>query len=166
MSNAGRLIIMLLIVLPVYYVFWLVFVGTFSAHELEAGIIATLLAGAGTAVIDVQYPSRFAPSLSEVLSFWRLPAYWISGTCSILKVAALDFAGAKRAKSLFITVPFAAGKLHNEHDVARRVLAVTYTTTTPDSIVLGINVAQQKMLVHQFERTPTPETTKALGALA
>jgi multisubunit Na+/H+ antiporter MnhE subunit len=166
MGKHSRLALMIAIITPVVYVFWILFVGTFSAHELEIGIIATLLAVAGTVVIDVQYPSRFAPSLRELLTAWRLPAYWISGTFSILKVAALDSIGAKRAKSLFIAVPFAGGKLHDERDVARRVLAVTYTTTSPDSIVLGINVSQQKLLVHKFERTPTAQITKALGAQA
>jgi len=166
MSYVGRLAVMVSVALPVYFVFWMVFVGSFAAHELEIGIIATLLAAAGTAIIDVQYPSRFAPSLSESLSCWRLPWYFIRGACEILQVAALDFLGIRRAESLFLVVPFDTGKLHDERAIARRVLAVSYTTMTPNSVVLGINIAGRKMLVHQFERTASNQMTKSLGAQA
>jgi multisubunit Na+/H+ antiporter MnhE subunit len=166
MSYGGKLAVMVSIALPISYVFWIVFVGTFSAHELEVGIIAALLAVAGTAVIDVQYPSRFAPSIGELLACWRLPWYLVSGTWEILRVAAMDFFGIRRAQSLFLVVPFDSGKLNDERAVARRVLAVSYTTMTPNSVVLGINVAGQKLLVHQFERTPMSRMTRSLGAQA
>ena len=166
MRYAGRLATMCGIAVPVYYVFWMVFVGTFSGHELEVGIIAALLAVAGTAVIDVQYPSRFAPSIRELLACWRLPWYLVSGTWEILKIAALDLFGVRRAQSLFLAVPFNTGGLKNERAVARRVLATSYTTMTPNSVVLGINVAGRKMLVHQFQRTASSKMTKSLGAQA
>ena len=131
---------------------------------MEVGIIATLLATAGTAVIDLQYPSRFAPSLGELLSWWRLPWYLLSGTWEIMKVAITDLLGTDPAESLFRVSPFAAGKKNDERAVARRVLAVTYTTVAPNFIILGINCSDQKMLFHQIKRSSVPKMTQRLGA--
>jgi len=164
MDRRGKLAAMIGIALPVFYVFWLLFVGAFSAHELEIGIIATVVATAGTAIIDVQYPSRFVPSLGELLSFWRLPWYLLSGTWEIMKVAVTDLLGTDPAESLFRVSPFAAGKKDDERAVARRVLAVTYTTVAPNFIVLGINSSDQKLLFHQIKRSSVPKMTQRLGA--
>jgi hypothetical protein len=143
---------------------WIIFVGTFSFHELLVGIIATLLATAGLCIIAIQYPARFAPSISELLSFWRLPWYLVSGTWEIMKVAGLDWAGIDRAKSLFRVASFDAGKKDDPRAVARRVLAVTYTTAAPNFIVLGINASNQELLFHQIERSAVPKMVIDLGA--
>ncbi len=164
MSNTRKLSLVIAIALPVFYGFWIVFVGTFSAHELEVGILATLLAVAGTAVIDVQYPSRFEPSIRELLACWRLPWYLISGTWEIMKVAVTDLLGVSAAKSLFRVVPFDAGRKDDPRAVARRVLAATYTTIAPNFILLGINPSDQKLLFHQIERSSVPKMTQELGA--
>jgi multisubunit Na+/H+ antiporter MnhE subunit len=164
MKGRGKLAVVIAIALPLFYVFWLVFVGTFSAHELEIGIVATMLATAGTVVIDVQYPSRFVPSVGELLSVWRLPWYLLSGTVQILMVALRDLFGTP-APSLFRVVRFHAGA-RDERAVARRVLAVGYTTMTPTSIVLGINSNDQKLLVHELQRNPVSKMAKQLGARA
>ncbi len=79
-------------------------------------------------------------------------------------VAAKDLLGIKGARSLFRIVPFDAGKKDNPRAVARRVLAVVYTTMTPSTIVLGVNSNDHKMLLHQLEPSPVPKMTKYLGA--
>jgi multisubunit Na+/H+ antiporter MnhE subunit len=152
--------------LPAYYLLWLVFVGTFSLHELLVGIIATFLAAVGMLVTTVQYPARFSPSARDLLACWRLPWYLLSGTGEVLMVAARDCVGGKRAQSLFRVSPFRAGSRENPHAAARRALAVTYTTVAPNFIVLGINASNQKMLFHQIERSSVPKMTEQLGAEA
>jgi len=164
MSRYGKLAVMIAIALPVACLFWIVLVGTFSAHELEVGILATLLAATGTAAIELQYPSHFTPSLRELLACWRLPGYLLAGTWEIMKIAAADLLGIRHAESWFRALPFAAGKKNDERAVARRVLAVTYSTATPTSIVLGINTNEQKLLVHELRRSPVSQMLKALGA--
>jgi multisubunit Na+/H+ antiporter MnhE subunit len=163
MSKNRKLAAMIAIAMPVFYLFWLIFVGSFSAHELEIGIIAAVLAVAGTTIIEVQYPSCFAPNVGELLAVWRLPWYLITGTWQIWKVAMLDVLGTP-AKSLFRLVPFDAGDKDDERAVARRVLAVAYTTMTPNSVVLGINTNCQEMLVHEFEPNPVSKMMRRLGA--
>ena len=133
-------------------------------HELLVGIVATVLAVLGMCVIDVQYPARFAPSIAELLSLWRLPWYLLSGTWEVLKVAATDLTGAEKAESLFRVVHFDAGSKEGPRAVARRVLAVTYTTMAPNFIVLGINCNTDELLFHQIKRSSVPKMTQSLGA--
>lgn len=142
----------------------MVFVGTFAIHELLIGMVATLLTVTGVIVVELHYPSRFSPSFAEILSCWRIPWYLLSGTAEIVLVAAKDLLRIKPAQSLFRLAEFDAGSLEDPHDTARRVLAVVYTTTAPNFIILGINSSDQKLLFHQIERSPVPKMTKELGA--
>jgi multisubunit Na+/H+ antiporter MnhE subunit len=152
--------------LPAFYVCWIIFVGSFSLHELLVGIIGAALAAIGLLVIDLRYPARFSPTIGELFSLWRMPWYLVSGTWEILKVSLKDLLGIEAAKSLFRVVPFDAGTKDDRRAVARRVLAVTYTTVAPNFIVLGINVNSQMMLFHQIERSSPSKMTKYLGARA
>jgi multisubunit Na+/H+ antiporter MnhE subunit len=150
--------------LPFFYLLWLLFVGTFSRHELLVGVAAAALAVSGLLVIESYYPAHFSPTLGELLSLWRCPWYLISGTWEITAVAAKDLLGIERAKSLFRMVPFEAGTKDDPHATARRVLAVVYTTVAPNFIVLGINSSDKKLLFHQIQRSSVPQMTQELGA--
>jgi multisubunit Na+/H+ antiporter MnhE subunit len=152
--------------LPIFYVFWIIFVGTLAIHELLLGVIATLAATLGLFIINRQYPAKFSPTLREVLSLWYVPWYLVSDTWKIIAVAGKDLLGIKRAQSLFRTVQFDAGTKDDTSAVARRVLAVVYTTMTPGTVVLGINVSDQKMLLHELVSSPLPKMTRDLGARA
>jgi len=152
--------------LPIFYVLWIAYVGTFAVHELLLGVIATLIATLGLFIINRRYPAKFSPSFHELLSLWCVPWYLVSDTWKIIAVAGKDLVGAKRAASLFRTVRFDAGTKDDPHAVARRVLAVVYTTITPNTIVLGINASDQKMLLHELVSSPLPKMTRDLGAQA
>lgn len=166
LSNVRSVLTLAGLSLPIFYLFWLIFVGTFSSHESLIGIIAAALGSAGLAVVNAYDPSRFCPTLMELLSLWRLPWYLISGTWEIAVVAAKDLLGIQRAKSLFRVVDFEAGSKEDPRSTARRVLAVSYTTAAPNFIVLGINTSDQKLLFHQIERSSVPKMTQVLGAQA
>ena len=150
--------------LALSYLAWIIFVGTFSFHELLVGIIGAALATGGMLVVNLQYPARFSPKMGELLTLWRIPWYLLSGSWEIVMVAGKDLLGIKPAESLFRLCGFEAGQTDDPHDVARRVLAVSYTTATPNFIVLGVNTNSRKMLFHQIERSPVPKMTKELGA--
>lgn len=163
-KNARKFVVVSGLTLPLAYLLWIVFVGTFSLHELVIGIIAAVLAVTGMVVVTLQYPGRFSPRLSEVLLFWRLPGAIVAGTWSITMIALKDFTGTKRADSLFRQVPFDAGREEDPHAAARRALAVLYATTTPPTIVLGVNTNDQTLLFHEMKRSPVSQLLKKLGA--
>lgn len=150
--------------LPIFYVFWITFVGTFAIHELLLGVIAMSVATLGLFLINQRYPAKFSPTLREVLCVCYVPWYLVSDTGKIIAVAGKDLLGIKRAGSLFRTVQFDAGAIGDTSAVGRRVLAVVYTTMTPGTIVLGINVSDQKMLLHELVSSPLPKMTRDLGA--
>lgn len=165
-NQVRQLAAFLAVALPVLYLFWIVFVGTFSLHELLIGIVGAVLAATGLLVIRLQYPERFSPTFLELLSLWRLPWYLLSGTWEIVVVATKDLLGIKRAQSLFRIVQFDAGAPDDAHATARRALAALYTTAAPNFIVLGVNAGDGKLLFHQIERSSVPKMTKELGARA
>jgi multisubunit Na+/H+ antiporter MnhE subunit len=166
MNDSRDFRLSILLSFPVFYLFWILFVGTFAFHELLIGIAASLLATLGLFIINACYPAKFSPTLRELLSLWRIPWYLVSGTWEIVEAAGKDLLGVKRAKSEFQVVPFRAGKKDDGHDTARRVLAVVYSTITPTSIVLGINTGERKLLLHQIERGSVSQMAKDLGAQA
>ena len=164
MKNVRKLAVRTAISAPVSYLLWVVFVGTFSPHELEIGVVAMLLAMSGLIVLNLRYPARFSPGVTDLLAAWRIPWYLLSGTWEVVYVAARDLVGGKRAQSLFRSARFDTGELEDPHDTARRVLAALYTTIAPNFIVLGVNVSDRKLLFHQIERSSVPQMTKTLGA--
>ncbi len=166
MKGARKLHPAWLLSVPVFYLFWIVFVGTFSLHELLLGFAGSILATTGLFIIDFYLPARFAPKFAEVLLLWRIPWYLISGTWEITAIAGKDLLGVETAKSLFRVVPFNAGTKENAHNTARRVLAVAYMTMTPTTIVLGVNTSDQKLLLHEMRRSSIPRMLKDLGAQA
>lgn len=151
------------LILPLCYLCWLVFTGTFAVHELLIGVLSALLASTGMFVIDKCYPAHFSPELGELLTLWRIPGQVISGTRKIVSLMAKDFLGIRRAQSVFSVAPFAAGRKDDPHASARRVLAVAYSTVSPDIIVMGVNTADNKLLFHQLENGPVPKLIQELG---
>ncbi|HET9741135.1 MAG TPA: hypothetical protein VFQ00_00165 [Terriglobales bacterium] len=164
MNKQSKSVAIFLSAVPISYLLWLVMIGTFALHELLIGLVATAFATTGLWVVDFKYPARFHPKLSELLAIWRLPWYLLSGAWAVWLTAAKDLLGIERAESVFRLAEFNAGQEDNPHDIARRVLAVGYTSATPTSVVLGINPRQQKMLFHQLKRSTVQKMTKALGA--
>jgi multisubunit Na+/H+ antiporter MnhE subunit len=163
-KNVKETFVLLWLSLPIFYVLWILFVGTFAFHELLLGVIATLVATLGVSIINRRYPAKFSPTLQELLSLWCVPWYLVSDTWKIIAVAGKDLLGIKPIRSLFCTVQFDAGTKDDSGAVARRVLAVVYTTMTPCTVVLGINVSDQRMLLHELVSSPLPKMTRDLGA--
>jgi len=144
---------------------WLLFVGTFSLHELLIGIVAAVLAAIGMVVVTIHYQTPFSPGPSDLLAVWRVPWYVLSDTWVVLTVAAKDLIGSHRAESLFRVVQFE--RSGNDARVsARRALATLYSTVAPNSIVLGVNTREQKLLFHQIQRSSVPKVMQELGAEA
>lgn len=166
MKNVKKTFVLPWLSLPIFYVFWIAFVGTIAFHELLLGVIATLVATLGLFIINRRYPAKFSSTLQEVLSLWYVPWYLVSDTWKIIAVAGKDLLGIQSAASLFRTVQFDAGTKDDPSAVGRRVLAIVYTTMTPGTVVLGINVSDQKMLLHELVSSPLPKMTRDLGARA
>lgn len=151
---------------PALFVFWLIFVGTFSRWEMAAGLAVAVAGGTAICVVQHADDAHFRPRLHDVAQIVYLPWLIAQGTAVILFVAARDLFGGPKAVSAFRVVPFAAGDLYDPCDTARRVLAITYTTMTPSTVVIGLNTRENQLLYHEIQRSEVSAPTRNLGAVA
>ncbi len=140
---------------------WFLFVFKPEWHEAWVGVAAAALgAGATEAVRAAEHP-RFFPHLSWILEFRRLPLQILRDTWAVTKkLAAMAFL-ADRDTGRFLTIPFRAGG-NSPRAIARRALAITYGSISPDSIVVGINRAHNQLVLHLLAGNRVPEILEIL----
>jgi len=144
-------------------VLWVLFVGGTRAHEMVVGAIVLLLSAAFLFRVGELESLRLDLRPADLLSCWRIPWYFLSDSYVIITVLVKDLTGIQKAGSFYRFAGFKTSK-DDPRLVARRVLATTYTTATPNAIVIGIDVAQSRMLFHQLQRSEVSRMTKELGA--
>jgi multisubunit Na+/H+ antiporter MnhE subunit len=142
---------------------WILFVGTSNPHELMVGLACSV-----ATIVFTLFVCRFSSSELEfrprdLMQGWRIPWYIVSGVYEITLVLAKDLLQLEPAKSLYRVCGFDTSA-HDPVRAARTVLAVAYTTTAPNFIVIGVDPAQSRMLFHQIESSSVPKMTQALGA--
>lgn len=143
-------------------VFWLACVATVRPHEIFVGIGAVIVSAAFAMFVVSTLPLRFRPSLPDLAQIWRLPWNVAVDLAQILLVLLLDFGG-QRAPSLFRAAHW--GPVHNNGpDTAKRALAVSYTTVSPNMVVVGIDCGRGQILFHQLKKSGVPKMTRNLGA--
>ena len=144
---------------------WIVFVATGNPHELLVGLIAAI-----ATVVFTVYVCRFSSSdmqfrARDVVQCWRIPGYIVADAYAITAVLAKDLLRIAPAGNLYRVCGFDTGT-HDPVRGARTVLAVVYATSTPNSIVIGVDPAQSRMLFHQLKATAVPRMIQSLGAKA
>jgi multisubunit Na+/H+ antiporter MnhE subunit len=148
----------------VYLALWFVLTGTLSLAELALGVFCAALAATAGEIVWAEPLARFTGDLHYVAQAWRLPKYAFTGTWEILVVLAKHLSGREQAHSLLRALQFDAGRVDDEHDATRRALAVTYTTMTPNFVIIGIDSERGLMLFHQLTPTHVLPITRKLGA--
>jgi multisubunit Na+/H+ antiporter MnhE subunit len=145
---------------------WLVFAGSFAAHELLVGSVV-LVASISFALFMRSFRTfEVYLTLRDLGQGWRLPWYLIVDCSTILVVLCKDLFHIAPAGAYFRVCAFSQPSDDPRHskpsDTGRLVLAAVFTTATPNSIVIGIR--HQQMLFHQIARTPVEQMTRNLGA--
>ena len=141
---------------------WYAFTASTKPHEMIVGAAATVLAVLffanvlRTATLNLDLHAR------DLVQLWRIPWYILSGCWEITWILLKDLAG-KPAASYYRDCGFKTSR-QNPKLVGRTVLAIAYTTTAPNFIVIGVDVSQSLMVFHQLERSTIPKMTQALGA--
>ncbi|HZZ39035.1 MAG TPA: hypothetical protein VFE06_07885 [Acidobacteriaceae bacterium] len=164
MTKRGRTLAQAVIVTVGLAVFWVACVSTLRSHELLVGAVAVMLSVTSCLFVARTLPLRFRPTLGEIAQMWRLPANVISDLILITLVLIRDFAG-ERAPSYFRSAPWSAVE-NSGRDTAKRALAISYTTVSPNCIVVGIDCGRGQVLFHQLKKSPVPTITRNLGAKA
>lgn len=143
---------------------WIAFSFSVGRDELIVGAVCALVAGGFEIFVILREPTPFRPSIALLLQAWRLPGDILRDARTIA-LASLRAAMGQRTRSLYRAIPFNAGAPLGKRDTARRVLAITYTTVTPNSIAIGIDARRGLLLIHQIERSAISRMLRNLGAL-
>lgn len=142
---------------------WILLVAGTHKDEMIVGAASVLVSGAFLFVAHRTSTLHTDFRLSDIAKGCRIPWYVIIDIWVIILVLFKDLFGIEKAKSLFRVSGFKTG----EKDpvlAARRVLAIAYTSASPNAIVLGIDYTCSRMLFHQLTRAPLPKMTDDLGA--
>jgi multisubunit Na+/H+ antiporter MnhE subunit len=146
-----------------FFGLWLLFENQTNYYELLIGTGAALFGAIGTEIARRHHMARFRPRLRWVLEAWRLPWYVLEG-CAVIIWVLIKHPFASE-KSVLRSLPFDSGD-DGAASAARRALAIAYTTTPPNFVVLSIDLVKRLMVVHQVRKSPTPTMTRNLGALS
>lgn len=145
------------------YVVWILFVSKFDRQELEGGIIAALVAAVAAQIFQAVGLVKFRPRFADLLQAWRMAGYMFTGSYEILQGLFRQLFTKDGAPSVVLAVPFEVGG-DDPQSHARRALAVTYTTITPNFVVLGIAKKSRLLVYHQIIPGPVLQITRNLGA--
>ena len=142
---------------------WIVFVGSVHLHEMILGavIVAMCTAFCGQIFSSATLPLDLR--WRDLAQIWRVPGAVIKDFGVLTVVLLRDLFGGRRAESLYGVCGFRSSR-RDPVLIARSALAITYTTVSPNMIVIGIDPAQSHMLFHQVGRDPVSKMTRALGA--
>ena len=142
---------------------WVLFVASVHVHEMLVGLFTTLASTIFCAFLWCSRQRHLKLRARDLAQCWRIPWRLLSDAGEITWVLLKDLLHISPAKSLYRVSGFESSS-NDPVGMARRVLAVAYTTVSPNSIVLGIDEGSHRMLFHQLERSPVSKMTSNLGA--
>lgn len=143
---------------------WILLVAGLKRDEMIVGSLCVIASALFLQLVYRSEDQQLDIRLNDLIQCWRLPWYILNEGWVITRILVKDLAGIKRAGSFYRVCGFKTSK-SNPLLVARRVLTTMYTTMAPNSIIIGIDYEQSRMLFHQLERGSVPKMTEALGAL-
>jgi multisubunit Na+/H+ antiporter MnhE subunit len=141
---------------------WMLFVSQTPRAELVAGIFAAAIGAVADGVVKAKRLAKFRPRPRWLWLFSWEPWYVLTGSAAIMWALARRLMG-KRSEAQFRAVPFRAGG-NDPESAARRALAITLTTVSPETIVVGIDRERDLMLLHLIAPASTPKIARPLGA--
>lgn len=141
---------------------WMLFVSELQLAELAAGVCGAALGAVGDGIVKSKSFAQFRPRLRWLWLFLWEPWYVLKGSVAML-VALLRLIAGKKSKGQFRVVLFHAGG-QDAGSAARRALAITEISISPDTIVVGIDRERGFLLLHQISPAPIPVIARRLGA--
>lgn len=145
------------------YALWFLFVGELTVDEALFGLVGAGVTAFASQAVMGRHLAPLRARWRDVLQIWRLPRYLLSGSWLILAVLARQVLLGQPAGSLLLEVPFDPGGDDDESAV-RRALAIIYSCSTPNFVVLGVDRQRGRLIYHQLRRAPVPAMTVRLGA--
>lgn len=143
---------------------YLAFTEDLDVRELVAMVLTGAVATVAALVFATAGKVRFGLRLRDVAQAIYVPRYVIRGTGEVLHGLARQLFTRGGAPSVVAAVHFDIGPERSPQDAGRRALAISYTTATPNFIILGLVKEQKLMIFHQIIPGEVPSMTRNLGA--
>ena len=147
--------------LGVLSVTWLLYTGKLERNELLVGIPAAILAALASEIVRGEEHPRFLPNAKMWLPVWRVPAGILRDGLLISWKLLAAASALRKPAGKFLAMRFNAGGA-DSRSVARRTLAVEFSTLPPNSIVVGIDRRRNLLLFHQLVGDNMPRTAYLL----
>ena len=145
------------------FLLWLVFVAGFKGQEMLVGALCTFLSAAFIAFVWAARPAKISLRRADIAQIIHVPGSILRDAGVVCRVLWRDLTGRRKAGSSYIVHRFEASE-RDRLKRAREVLAVTYMTASPNTIVLGVDQRARLLLLHQLEATPLPAMARARRA--
>lgn len=143
---------------------WLVYTNNVGYRELIAGCVGAIFSAAAAVLFAVQGKVAFRFRLRDAAQMVHLPWLVVSDTIKVLGAVGRQIFTRAGASSRIAAVPFDAGG-QDALSAGRRALGISYTTITPNSVVLGVIPGDPPLLLyHQVSIDALPAMTCNLGA--
>jgi len=139
---------------------WLLFTSTVNPGEAVVGVAVAAIAATATTLVRSKNPFLFQPRLRWLLLVGRLPVAIASDTWTVMRVLVLHLSGRRRVRGTLRALPFPYGDPDSAEDGARRALAATLVSMTPNSVVLGFDRERGEIVYHRLG--PARKDPKAL----
>jgi multisubunit Na+/H+ antiporter MnhE subunit len=142
---------------------WILLVAGAPCHEMIVGVVVVTVSSFFLTNVNQMSTLDLDFRVSDVAKGWRVPWDVIRDCYTITAVLVRDLFTSRNSGSFYRVCVFKTSE-YDPRLIARRVLATLYTTTSPNSIVIGIDFNQNRMLFHQLQRSTFPKAAKSLGA--
>lgn len=143
---------------------WILLVACTKRDEMIVGALSVSASALFLQLVYRAEDQKLDIRLKDLAACWRIPWYILTGAWEITLILLKDLFYIKRASSFYRVSGFKTAK-YDPLLAARRVLAIAFTTTAPNFIIIGIDYEQSRMLFHQIQRSSIPKMTQELGAL-
>ncbi len=143
---------------------YLAFTSNVGFREITAGVVVAGLSTAAAIIFSTAAGVRFEFRLRDVVQAWRLPWAILGDTAKVMQATVMQLFARHGAPTLIAAVGFDANDKLLALDAGRCALAITYSSATPNSIMLGIVEEQNLMICHQLIPSPLSPMIKNLGA--
>lgn len=141
---------------------WLIFAGKLSWSELAIALVSASLAASVTEVIRSIGFARFYPRLHWLIYVGRVPADVLVDCSILIAVLARRILDKRQERSFFETVPFHSGGA-DARSAARRAMAITVGTLSPNTYVVDIEPHNDFALLHQLRAARSPSFLHKVG---
>lgn len=144
-----------------FFLLWLLFAFSLKLSELIAGALAAVAAVIATELVRLQPLVRARFRSRWLTSLWRLP---FDALRESLLAYRFLLAQIFRRRSSTMTAFILHAKTDEPRLWGKRALAISVVSATPNSVVLGYDAEQDRLLIHQLYASPPPPILQVMGA--